>query len=176
LRLAERLFAVDSSIVAQMLQLSRSGQIRLDMTNLAVVSVDDLLDALGVNAEQRAGLYRESTVTKPDDGEVYRSRKNELRELLGRPSVVPDQHGPLAALLGARRAAMTPIAAELSSLEWENRLYRSRVQLLRAYVHMHANRLLGTDARSEQLTLRLLRRTRVGLLRHPFSTTPLLSD
>jgi len=173
MRVAERLFAVDSSIVAQMLQLSRSGQMLLDMTNLAVVSVDDLLDALGVNAEQRVELYRESTVTRPDDGEAYRSRKNELREILGRPSVLADQHGPLAALLGARRAAMAPIAAELSSLERDNRLYRSRAQLLRAYVHMHANRLLGTDARSEQLTLRLLRRTRVGLLRHASSTMQL---
>ncbi len=137
------------------------------MTNLAVVSVDDLLDALGMNAERRVELYRESTVMPSDDGEAYRRRKNDLRQILGRPSVLADQHGPLAALLGARRAALAPIAAEFSSLERDNRLYRSRAELLRAYVHMHANRLLGTDARSEQLTLRLLRRTRVGLLRAP---------
>ena len=161
MRVAERLFAVDSAIVAQMLHLSQSGELLLDMTSLAVVSVDDLLTALGVNAEARAELYRESTVLRPDDGEAYRRRKNDLREILGRPSVLADQHAPLAALLGARRAALAPIAAELSSLERDNRLYRSRAQILRAHVHMHANRLLGTDARNEQLTLRLLRRTRV---------------
>ena len=76
----------------------------------------------------------------------------------------------LTELLAARRAALAPLAALLSSLERDNRLYHPRAQLWRSHVHLHANRLLGTDPRREQRTLQLLRRTRAGLSRAPMTS------
>lgn len=70
-------------------------------------------------------------------------------------------------MLAARRAALAPTAALLGSLERDNLLQRPLAQLHRSFVHLHANRLLGTDPLPEQLALQLLRRTREGLRRAP---------
>jgi thiopeptide-type bacteriocin biosynthesis protein len=152
---AEAVFVADSPAVAELLRLSRAGELPYDLTTTAVLSIDDLLESLGLDVEARTALYRD-TAPSPAGGDEYRRRQRELRPLLGRPSAL----APLA----ARRAALAPAAALLDSLE------RPRTQLCRTYVHLHVNRLLGTDPADEQLALELLRRTREGLLRAPIET------
>jgi thiopeptide-type bacteriocin biosynthesis protein len=155
---AEALFSADSSAVAEILRLRREGGIPHDMTTVAVLSIDDLLDGVGLDTDRRLGLYRDSVSLSRQDGQDYRSRRGELRELLGQP-------GALAGLLQPRRRALTGIAASLESLERDGRLTRTRLQLCRSYLHMHANRLGVAD--QEQRALQLLRRTREGLSRAP---------
>ena len=73
----------------------------------------------------------------------------------------------LAALLDGRRRALTPTAELLRALAGSNRLQHPRGVLCRSYLHLHANRLLGTNPSHEQLALELLRRTHEGLIRAP---------
>jgi lantibiotic biosynthesis protein len=74
---------------------------------------------------------------------------------------------PLAAALAARRNALAGAAAELAALERGGLLQRPRTALCQSYVHMHLNRLLGTERAEERLVLQLLWRTREGLARSP---------
>ena len=166
---SEGVFLADSPAVAEMLRMSREDGISFDMTTLAILSIDDLLDEIGLNAEQRTDVYRQAASPSRHDGEQYRRRQRELRWLLGFPGAVAESPGgeALAALLAARRAALEPAAALLTSLEHDNLLHRPLADLCRSYIHLHVNRLLGTDPADEQLALQLLRRTHEGLRRAP---------
>jgi thiopeptide-type bacteriocin biosynthesis protein len=166
---AEAVFMADSPAVAGMLRLSRQGELPFDLTTLAVVSVDDLLQSLGLDAEQRAQVYRDAAAGSQRGGEDYRHRKVELRQLLGRPGALADAPGgdALAELLAVRRSALAPVVALLGSLERDGALHRPRARLCRSYLHLHANRLLGADLEQEQRVVELLRRTQEGLRRAP---------
>jgi class I lanthipeptide synthase len=169
MRAAEAVFTADSPAVADILHLSRDGRCPYDLTTLAVLSIDDLLEGVGLGSEERAAVYRDAAELSPHGGAEYRRRQRALRELLGRPGTLTEspEGNVLAGLLAARRAALTPTAALLGSLERDNLLQRPLAQLHRSFVHLHANRLLGTDPLPEQVALQLLRRTREGLRRAP---------
>jgi thiopeptide-type bacteriocin biosynthesis protein len=174
LRAAEAIFAADSPAVAGMLRLVRQGGLPFDITTLAALSIDDLLESLGLAAGERARLYREAALPGRHAGEEYRHRKDQLRQLLGRPGTVARTPGgvALAELLAARRSALGPPATLLGSLERDGRIHRPRAQLCRSYIHLHTNRLLGTDLQHEQLVVQLLTRTREGLRRAPVVERP----
>ncbi|MEA2126111.1 MAG: lantibiotic biosynthesis protein [Solirubrobacteraceae bacterium] len=155
IRTAEAVFAADSPAVAEIVRLGRQGELPFDVTTVAALSIDDLLDALGLDADERLALYRDAAPLSRKDGDDYRRRRRDLRALLGRPHA----DSPLAAALAARRAALIPAGAQLGSLD------RTRAQLCRSYIHLHANRL-GPSV-PEQRVLQLLRRTREGLSRAP---------
>ncbi|MGH8905648.1 MAG: lantibiotic dehydratase [Egibacteraceae bacterium] len=169
MRVAEAVFTADSPAVAGMLRLSRQGGLSYDLMTLAVLSIDDLLAGVGLDAEQRTDVYRDAAARSGHDGGEYRRRQRELRQLLGRPETLAEspEGEALAGLLAARRVALASAAALLSALELKDRLHHPRAQLCHGYVHLHVNRLLGSDPPQERLALRLLRRTREGLSRAP---------
>jgi lantibiotic biosynthesis protein len=169
LRAAEAIFAADSPAVAGMLGLVRQGELPFDITTLAALSIDDLLESLDLTAGERARVYREAAPPARHAGEEYRRRKDQLRQLLGRPEAVAQSPGGVALteLLAVRRSALAPPATLLGSLERDGLLHRPRMRLCRSYLHLHANRLLGADLQHEQLVVQLLARTREGLRRAP---------
>ncbi|MGH4007327.1 MAG: lantibiotic dehydratase [Pseudonocardiaceae bacterium] len=169
IRVAEAVFTADSPAVARILHLSRQGGLSYDRMTVAVLSIDDLLAAVGLDAGQRTDVYRDATALSHDDGEKYRGRQRELRQLLGRPGVLTGSPTgqAFASILATRRSALAPAATLLNALERDGRLHHPCARLCRSYIHLHANRLLGSDPPLEGLALRLLRRTREGLRRAP---------
>ncbi|MCX5214687.1 lantibiotic dehydratase [Kitasatospora sp. NBC_00240] len=165
MRAAEALFGTDSSSVARLLQAGEDRELTLDRTDLAVSSVDDLLDSLGLAPAERLAFCRGAGENSRDGGDEYRERGHRLRETIGRPGC-PDT-AVLRLLLAERRAALAPAADQLGTLRQEGRLRRSHTELCRSYVHMHLNRLMGLDGGGERRVLELLRRTREGLARSP---------
>lgn len=168
-RAAEAIFMADSPAVAGILRLSRRQELPHDLITLAVLSTHDLLQNLGLDAGEQAAVYRDAAPRSRYGGEEYRRRQVGLRQLLGRPDTAarPSQSGALAELLAARRSALAPPAALLRSLERDGLLHRTRPQCCGSYIHLHANRLLGTEPQHEQLVMQLLRRTGEGLRRAP---------
>ena len=70
----------------------------------------------------------------------------------------PDQRqrlpiGPGIEVLLDRSRRMAPIAAELRQAEREGRLTAPIGDLAASYLHMHANRLLRSAARSQELVM-----------------------
>ena len=159
---AEAIFITDSMSVAQILHASGENSLSADELSLAIATTDDFLECLGLDPEARTAFYREVAAATRGGGDEYRKRTRELREVLGRG---PDAR--LARLMNTRRNAFAPTIGLLESLRREGQVQKPRHELYRSYVHMHLNRILGTDHRREQLALELLRRTREGLERSP---------
>ncbi len=163
---AEAVFTADSPAVAGMLHLSRQGTLSADTVTLAVLSVDDLLAALGLDGASRTDFYGHTAEQTPEGGREYRARQHELRDLMGRPEALAETSGggELRHLLAARRAALASAAAWLAPCRPDE---ASLAPVCRSYVHLHANRLLGASAPDERLVLELLRRVRTGLSKAP---------
>jgi thiopeptide-type bacteriocin biosynthesis protein len=167
---AEALFFADSRAVIEMLRLSRGGLLDLDMTLLAVLSIDDLLAGLGASEAERVAWYRERVVSRTMAGDEYRRRKEALRRLLGDPDHLQSQRGgdALARVLAARRDDLARVGHELSALASAGELSQSKSALLRSYAHLHCNRLLAGDRAAEEQILALLNRARYGLSQAPY--------
>src|SRR5262249_44085119 len=88
---AEALFHADRQAVIEMLRLCRGGLLDLDMSSLAIISIDDLLASLGANEAERLAWYRERVPFRNLAGDEYRRRKDALRRLLGDPEHIRDR-------------------------------------------------------------------------------------
>jgi thiopeptide-type bacteriocin biosynthesis protein len=169
---AEAIFGTDSRAVIEMLRLSREGPLGMDMTFLAVLSIDDLLAGLGSSEAERLDWYRERVSSRTIAGDEYRRRKDMLRGLLGDPEQIRSQPGgdALARVLAARRNELETIGRGLDALTAAGELSQPKSVLLRSYVHLHCNRFLAGDRSAEEQVLGLLARTRYGLQQAPYSS------
>jgi thiopeptide-type bacteriocin biosynthesis protein len=168
---AEDLFAADSRCVAALLA-GLGDSLGLDPIDLAVLTADDLLDALGLDPRQRLAWYGRRVADRRASGHEHRRRKATLRPLVANPRHLASVPGGREALdhLAERRAALTPIAHRLAQLAGEaadEGLDPPLHDLAASFVHLHCNRLLGTDPAAERLVLGLLLRARESLERAP---------
>jgi lantibiotic biosynthesis protein len=136
---------------------------------LALLSIDGLLDSLGLDATRRLEWYRGQVGAKHATGDEYRARQSALRRLLGDPASRLGEPGgeALERVLSARAAALAPVATRLSDLVEADEVDAPVERLCESFVHLHANRLLGAGPPTEQHVLGLLLRTREGLARAP---------
>jgi lantibiotic biosynthesis protein len=163
---AEDLFAADSRCVAALLGCLRDG-LGLDRVGLAVLTTDDLLDALGLDPRRRLEWCAGRVADRRASGPEHRRRKATLRPLLADPQRLAPVPGGREVLdhLAGRRTALTPVARRLADLTAaDHPLLRD---LAASFVHLHCNRLLGTDPAAERLVLGLLLRARESLDRAP---------
>jgi thiopeptide-type bacteriocin biosynthesis protein len=100
---------------------------------------------------------------------LVRKRKSRLRRLLSpETSGELDPSGELEVILADRRRRLVAAAQELTELNDAGALTDGPENLHSSYVHMHHNRLIGTEtAPSEAHLLNLLCRTQRGLLLAP---------
>jgi thiopeptide-type bacteriocin biosynthesis protein len=169
---AESIFAADSRAAAILLNLLLERELKMDRTTLAILSVDDLLSSLGLSETERLQWYKDQNPAWDEVGKAYRERKTLLRALLGDPQRLMSEPGgvDVAMVFASRRAALAPLAVRLNKLAEAGELTQKPATLFSSYVHLHFNRLLGSDAASERNVLGLLLRTREGLERTPGRT------
>jgi thiopeptide-type bacteriocin biosynthesis protein len=169
IRVAESIFAADSTAVPQMLELSRAELSTIDRETLAIVSIDDLLASVGLGEDQRLAWYRENASLSRADGQQYRQRQALLRRLLGSSGALAAEPGgrALERILRSRGESLAGVPGQLDALEQRDALEQPISALCASHVHLHCNRLLGGEAAIELRVLQLLRRTREGLARAP---------
>ncbi|HEY6707952.1 MAG TPA: lantibiotic dehydratase [Actinomycetota bacterium] len=162
---AEELFVADSRCVAGLVGCLRGG-LGLDRVGLAVVTVDDLLDALGLDPRRRLEWFGGRVADRRASGPEHRRRKAVLRPLLADPRRLGSVPGgrEVLGLLAERRAALVPIAERLATLAAVGDRLQGGAP---AFVHLNCNRLLGPDPAAERLVMGLLLRTRESLDRAP---------
>jgi thiopeptide-type bacteriocin biosynthesis protein len=165
LEFAEDIFCADSRAVAQILRLVLNREIDLERHALAVLTIDDLLESLGLDETERLRWSEQHAAARKAVSEDYRAGKELLRALLNDADRVLAERGgkALSEILLERRATLTDSRERLSRLFEAGQA--GLPALLSSVVHMHCNRLFGIDHALEQKVLGLLLRTREGLTR-----------
>jgi thiopeptide-type bacteriocin biosynthesis protein len=166
---AEELFDADSRAVADLLHLTQPDVVRLDRLALAVLTVDRLLDDLGLAETERLEWYRVWVTDRILVGQLYRERKVQLRKLLADTRwTAEDDSGPrVLQILATRGIVARSVGERLWELSASGRLGQPLGAIFRSFVHMHCNRLLGADRTVDERVLGLLLRTRESLSRAP---------
>ena len=170
--IAEHLFAADSRFVAELLHLLETNTSTHDHMTLAVLTVDAILEGMGLDAKARSEWCRGQASARQETGAEYRRRKDVLRALL----VARDgnRHEPdgaaIAGLLADLLSAILKVNKRYVALASDGELRGPPSALCRSFAHLHLNRLLGADSLTERRVLGLLWRTREGLQRSPVRT------
>ena len=163
----ENIFCADSDAVLDLLA-SDAVQRHVDPTTVAALSIDALLESLGLEPSGRLALYERRVRDRKEAGADYRHRKATMRRLLGNQRQSHDPgYRELSSVLMARRSVITPLGGLLQTLEHQEKLTKPLDRICESLVHMHCNRLLDPDGPDEDHLLGLLLRTREGLARAP---------
>jgi thiopeptide-type bacteriocin biosynthesis protein len=164
IELAEQVFVADSDAVLTIMG-SLSGDAGLDLRwRLAMCGMDLLFDDLGLTLEEkrsvarraREGYGREFGIDGAFRGHVgkrYRAERARLEALLHSG---PPPPAPLAAGLEAlrrRSLQLAPVTSELRRLGEAGHLSATMADIAMNYAHMHANRLLRSAQRAQELVL-----------------------
>jgi thiopeptide-type bacteriocin biosynthesis protein len=162
---AEAVFGVDSSVVVELIRLELSRATAVPRQLLCVLTLDCLLEGLGLDSEARRRWCADHVPSRHEVTAEWREHKNDLRSLLGSRGKENESLGPLIESFlrelrphGERLAALRDAGA----IEWP-----PADDLLASFAHMHCNRLLGLDRDAERRALGLLERTRESLARAP---------
>jgi thiopeptide-type bacteriocin biosynthesis protein len=130
---------------------------------LALRGSHDLLVDFGLDLSQRLALvtelrarfgaeHRAGVEVERQLGQRFRAERKGLAELLGNPG--PDHAlAPGLELLARRSAALAPLVVRLREVEARGLLAAPREQVLAALLHMHANRVLLSHHRAQELVL-----------------------
>jgi thiopeptide-type bacteriocin biosynthesis protein len=159
--LAEEIFGIDSATVIECLALLQRYP-AVDPHDLVVATIDNLLLGLMVREADLAHWLSARRGDKVSSGSEYRKRQAILRSYVAHSDTQPDPGLPSAirGCLESARQKLCPLGVGLTELESRSRLLQPMENLLSSFVHMHFNRLIGPNAKLEQLTLSLLCRTR----------------
>ena len=162
--LAEKLFHVDSDVVLEMLGMLEPGDAGADERwRLTLAGIDRLLtdfafdpkDKRAIMKQARESFGKEFRVQKnvvAQLSEKFRKERKSLEELL-RAEIDDHPLAPGLDLFRGRSERLAPIIAELKSCEEEGRLSVPLRELVLSYIHMHANRLLRSAQRQQELVI-----------------------
>jgi thiopeptide-type bacteriocin biosynthesis protein len=162
--LAERLFHIDSDAVlalATLLPEDTRGDVRW---RLALVGMDQLLGDLGLDRDTRRAAIGKMRDTFAADlhadanlrhqlGQKFRPERKSLEALLALNPSTDSRLAPGLAVLRRRSQQLAPVMAELRACAQAGRLSVPLAELAASYVHMHANRLLRSAHRAQELVL-----------------------
>ena len=160
----ERIFSVDSATALTLIGL-RIGEESPDLVTARVLSVDALLDGLGLDPDRRRSWYNTWTPNTRLSGTEYRTKKDQLRRLL-RPGTGEQPYDPqLQGIFNTQARQLGHLGRQLEEMAATGAMTRDIDAVLASLVHMHLNRHACPGAPSDALVLGLLARTTEGLAR-----------
>jgi thiopeptide-type bacteriocin biosynthesis protein len=163
IELAERLFHADSEAVlalATLLPEDARGDTRW---RLALLGMDRLLTDFGFDLDTRRAVLRQTREAlaaefhvdadfKHQLGARFRAERKSLEALLA-PAGGASRLASGVEVLRRRSEQLRPVLAELKASARAGRLSVPLPQLASSYLHMHANRLLRSSHRAQELVL-----------------------
>jgi len=171
MQLSEQLFHADSRAAAELVGVLKSKQWagEDDRLTLWALSIDDLLQSIGLDEPARLHWYkRQVLASDPDSGPSYRRLKTALRAALGNQVAwlaARPLGDPIGRALADRRQNLSVPSRLLHELADRRLLDQPLDALYATYVHLHLNRVGA--AVSERSLLGLLLRTRESLFKAP---------
>jgi thiopeptide-type bacteriocin biosynthesis protein len=162
--LAERLFHADSEAVlalAALLPEDARGDVRW---RLAFAGMDLLLGDLGFDLDARRAVIRRTRDEfaaefgagadfKHQLGAKFRPQRSSLEALLGQTAGADARLAPGLEVLRRRSDRLAPVLGELKARERAGWLSVPLTELAPTYLHMHANRVLRSAHRAQELVL-----------------------
>ncbi|TQK75174.1 thiopeptide-type bacteriocin biosynthesis protein [Brevibacillus sp. AG162] len=161
--LAEEIFAVDSMVVAHLLQQHRTKQMNMPLEKVAVISIIDLLHQFLHSIDEKLHFLNRMIQYKAylDDFRTDRvfylkagRYTNDWQELKGLEDGLMLHHA-----LQIRSAAIKSFSRVMRSLKAQSELYNSQDQIIGSIIHLHINRLLGVEREREKKVMTLARHT-----------------
>ncbi len=162
IELSEEFFWRDSEAVLSLVQ-AYPGDGGADLRwRMGLLAVDQLLDLLGFNLEQKASIVRAARESFGREfnskggldiqlGDKYRRLRKELSAMM-EGQVNPEEEAGRA-ILERRRQTLQQWADELQAAQ-ENRLLTSSIrEMSTSYTHMHLNRLLRSAQRAQEFVI-----------------------
>lgn len=162
--LAERLFQADSEAVLA-LDDTFAGDARGEIRwRLALLGMHQLLDDLGFDLTARREMLSQmrgafaaelcaNAKLKRELAEKFRRERRTLEAILNRNAAAKTPVASALRILRRRSESLIPVAAELRACAQAGRLSVPLSQLAQSYLHMHANRLLRSAHRAQELVL-----------------------
>jgi len=162
--LTERLFAVDSAAILDLLELLEGDEGADVRWRLALVGIDRLLSDLGFDTgaktlvleRLRGSFWREFKGDKNLRVQLdqrLRAERRSLALLLDGDAAASAPFAPALALFDRRSRESAPIVAEMARLEAAGRLTSTVHDMAASLVHMHVNRLIRSAARAHEMVL-----------------------
>jgi len=164
IELAEQVFEADSDAVLGIIELLDPKQDADTRWRVALRGMHQLMVDLGLDSIQRIRLMEQCRARfgvehhvnvefEKQLGAKFRTVRASLQELLVTPVGAGHPLDPAFALLKARSERLRPIVRALEISEREGRLSISMAELTASFLHMHANRLLRSEQRAQELVL-----------------------
>lgn len=163
--LAENVFYFDSVIVLKIIKLKRLGELDIDMKVIAVASIINIMEELGVNYELQKIIFMKS-YDKDKFREIFQEDRNMYINAANSNNNWESLRNLNDGLLlydifNTRKKSLNIYSSRLFELEDKNKLWNSKLDILLSLIHMHCNRLLGSA--QENLVMRLTRHTLYAL-------------
>lgn len=167
--LAERLFDADSTFTANLLALDLGKQIDTDRCAWNALTMDLLLAGLGLDVLTRSEWLQRHIPRHYASGKEYSTRSKQLRNIFAFPegAAIPSVRPSFTRLIQDYLHALRPIGQLIRASVDSGQIFRDIDDLFASYLHLHSNRVLGVEPSTEELSLGLLRRTRLSLAEAP---------
>jgi thiopeptide-type bacteriocin biosynthesis protein len=131
---------------------------------LAMRGMDALLDDFGLDLERKLQVvkaareafgkeFRTDGQFEHQLGDKYRKERASLERLLDPGHDGDSPLSPGLALIHQRSSRLKALASELRMLEESGRLFATTPELAQSFLHMHANRMLRSAARAQELVM-----------------------
>ncbi|HME91344.1 MAG TPA: thiopeptide-type bacteriocin biosynthesis protein, partial [Myxococcaceae bacterium] len=164
LLVAEKVFNADSEAALGILELLSGDEGADARWRFALRGMDMLLDDLGLDLEAKLAVVqaarqkfgREFRVDGQFEyqlGDKYRKERAGIEALLDPNRDEESELAPGLRLLHTRSQKLRAIASELRACEAAGRLTVALPELAQSYLHMHANRMLRSAARAQELVM-----------------------
>ncbi len=164
LLIAEKIFSADSEAALGILELLSGDEGADARWRFALRGMDMLLDDLGLDLEGKLAVAQAARQTFGREfrvdgrfehqlGDKYRKERAGIEALLDASRDEKSELAPGLALLHTRSQTLRAIASELRACQAAGRLTASLPELAQSFLHMHANRVLRSAARAQELVM-----------------------
>ena len=164
LLIAEKIFSADSEAALGILELLSGDEGADARWRFALRGMDMLLDDFGLDLEAKLAVVQAARQTFGREfrvdgqfeyqlGDKYRKERAGIEALLDPNRDEQSELAPGLRLLHTRSQKLRAIASELRACEAAGRLTVALPELAQSYLHMHANRMLRSAARAQELVM-----------------------
>lgn len=160
---AETIFMYDSVVVFDLINLKRENNLEYDMEKVAVLSVLNYLDDLGMDIKEQLDLLNKQ-VNYKDYLEDFRKERGFFMRLANPrnnwENLLQDKQGKeLFNIFSKRKASVKGYVEQLHTVQQKNEVYNLTKDIYSSIIHLHCNRLIGTNRLQEQKVMTIARHT-----------------